>query len=74
VKPWIKWMLCVLAVLAVLDAFSFVKGLVSNGRRPTSAASAGCNAPSTEVCFDVIDGLVQERRPSQGGDEKGGSK
>jgi hypothetical protein len=60
-KPWVKWPLCILAVLVVLDAFSFVVDLVSNGCRPISAAKADCGEPVGEVCFDVIDGFVKER-------------
>jgi hypothetical protein len=60
-KLWVKWPLCILAFLALVDAFSFVMDHVSNGRQPISAAKAECGEPVGEVCFDVIDGFVVER-------------
>jgi hypothetical protein len=69
-KPWVRWPLCILAFLVLLDAFSFVMDHVSKGR--FSAAQVACGEPVGEVCFDVIDGFVVERRAQD--DVKRGTK
>jgi len=67
-RSWMKWTLLAIAVLWPV-AWVLV-ALVAHYERPksgaatkSSAARLECAGPSWEVCFDVIDGFVRERRP-----------
>ena len=68
-RSWMKWTLLAIAVLGPVAWF--LLALVAHNGRPkssaapnSSAARLECAVPSRgEVCFDVIDGFVRERRP-----------
>ena len=61
-RSWMKWTLLAIAVLGPV-AWFFVAPVANNGRPNSSAARLECAVPLWEVCFDVIDGFVRERRP-----------
>jgi len=61
-RSWMKWTLLAIAVLGPV-AWFLLAHFAHNGRPKSSAARLECAAPSWEVCFDVIDGFVRERRP-----------
>ena len=61
-RSWMKWTLLACAMLGP-TAWFLLALVAHNGRPKSSAARFECAVPSSDVCFDVIDGFVRERRP-----------
>jgi hypothetical protein len=61
-RSWMKWTLLASAMLGP-TAWFLLALVAHNGRPKSSAGRFECAVPSSDDCFDVIDGFVRERRP-----------